>query len=85
MNSIGRGGTNVVRKAVDLFSGAGGATAGMKLGGYKVLGAVEMNRDACATYRANQPEVHRVRCADRWCRRSQDWRNLDTANTTSAA
>jgi DNA (cytosine-5)-methyltransferase 1 len=43
--------------AVDLFAGAGGATAGLKAAKYRVLAAVEWDRDACATYSANHPEV----------------------------
>ncbi|MGI8796792.1 MAG: DNA cytosine methyltransferase [Acidimicrobiia bacterium] len=44
--------------AVDLFAGAGGATLGMERAGLRVVAAVEIDRDACATYRANHPEVH---------------------------
>lgn len=43
--------------AVDLFSGAGGLTEGLRLAGYRVLGAVENDRLACSAYRANHPSV----------------------------
>lgn len=44
-------------QAVDLFSGAGGVTAGYKQAGISVVAAVEIDSQACATYRANHPEV----------------------------
>lgn len=43
--------------AIDLFAGAGGATAGLKAAGAKVVGAVEIDADAAASYRLNHPEV----------------------------
>ncbi len=44
--------------AVDLFAGAGGATQGLADAGFKMLGAVEVDSDAAASYRANHPDVH---------------------------
>ncbi len=44
--------------AIDLFAGAGGATAGMLLAGCDVRLAVECDPDAVATYSANFPGVH---------------------------
>ena len=45
------------RVAVSLFSGCGGFCEGVRLAGYEVLAAVELDRFACETYRANFPEV----------------------------
>ncbi|WP_220463466.1 DNA cytosine methyltransferase [Rhodococcus sp. UFZ-B548] len=45
------------RTAVSLFSGCGGFCEGVRLAGFSVLAAVEMDRFACETYRANFPEV----------------------------
>jgi DNA (cytosine-5)-methyltransferase 1 len=43
--------------AVDLFAGAGGTTQGLKDAGYRVLAAIENDRDAAASYVANHPEA----------------------------
>jgi len=50
--------TRVKPKAVDLFSGAGGLTEGLRQAGYSVVGAVEIDARACATYRLNHKRVH---------------------------
>lgn len=42
---------------IDLFAGAGGFSEGMKLGGVKVLAAVENDKWAAATYRLNQKDT----------------------------
>lgn len=47
-----------ILKAVDLFSGCGGLTLGLKQAGFCVVGAVEIEHLAADTYRANHPEVH---------------------------
>lgn len=44
--------------AIDLFSGGGGLTVGLKRAGFRVAYAVERDKHACATYRVNHPEVH---------------------------
>lgn len=47
--------------AVDLFSGCGGLTEGLKQAGFRVLGAVECDPLAAETYLANHSDVHLVR------------------------
>lgn len=46
-----------VIRAIDLFSGPGGLTTGLKQAGFKVVGAIEFELVACETYRVNHPEV----------------------------
>lgn len=43
--------------AIDLFAGAGGATRGLRDAGFEVLGAVEVDRSAAASYRLNHPRT----------------------------
>jgi DNA (cytosine-5)-methyltransferase 1 len=43
--------------AVDLFSGCGGLTTGLKKARFDVLGAVDNDSASVATYKANHPEV----------------------------
>lgn len=54
--------------AVDLFSGAGGVTTGLKLAGATVVSAVEMDPVAAQTYRLNHEEVNLI---------EEDIRNVD--------
>lgn len=42
-------------KAIDLFSGPGGLTLGMKQAGIEPVACVEKSRDAVATYDAHTP------------------------------
>ena len=43
--------------AIDLFSGCGGLTVGLKRSGFKVLGAVDIDPLSIKTYRANHKDV----------------------------
>jgi DNA (cytosine-5)-methyltransferase 1 len=45
-------------RAIDLFSGCGGLTLGLKQAGFSVIGAVELDGTASDTYRLNHPKTH---------------------------
>lgn len=44
--------------AIDLFSGCGGLTQGLKQAGFVVLAAIDNDELAVETYQTNHPEVH---------------------------
>lgn len=62
--------------AVDLFSGCGGLSLGLKEAGFAVAAAVEVDRKAHETYRLNHPTVRLY---------AQDIRELDPAEVLKAA
>jgi len=50
-------------KAIDLFAGAGGLSLGLKMAGWDVQVALEIDPDAINTHRTNMPEVRHL-CDD---------------------
>jgi DNA (cytosine-5)-methyltransferase 1 len=60
--------------AIDLFSGCGGLSRGLKDAGFRVFAAVEIDPKAQATYRLNHSDVHLY---------EQDIRKLDPAEILS--
>lgn len=63
--------TEQMLHAIDLFSGCGGLSLGLKGAGFSVVAAVEIDRKAQETYRLNHPHVRLY---------SQDIRKLDPAD-----
>jgi len=51
---------STIKTAIDLYCGSGAVTAGMKSAGFQVVGAIDIDPIACATYRANHPEVNLI-------------------------
>jgi DNA (cytosine-5)-methyltransferase 1 len=62
--------------AVDLFSGCGGLSLGLRAAGFTVVAAVEVDRKAQETYRLNHPNVRLY---------TQDIRQLDPAKVLRGA
>ena len=58
---VGRNGSTLA--VVDLFAGAGGISEGFRRSGYRVLGGLDIDPDAVATYAANFPEAAAI-CGD---------------------
>lgn len=44
--------------ALDLFSGCGGLTLGLKRAGFRIIGAIDNDPLAVETYKKNHPDVH---------------------------
>ena len=49
-----------MRSAIDLFCGSGAVTLGLRRAGFHVVGAVDIDATACATYRDNHPGIKLV-------------------------
>ena len=47
-------------RAIDVFAGAGGLTEGLKMAGFNVIGAIEIDEVARESYKANHPEVEHI-------------------------
>jgi len=52
-----------IENSIDLFSGAGGLTSGIKKAGIKTVLAIDFEPKACITLKVNNPEIN-VICAD---------------------
>jgi DNA (cytosine-5)-methyltransferase 1 len=48
---------NIIPTAIDVFSGCGGLTAGLRFAGFRVLAGIELDEAACLAYQLNHPEV----------------------------
>ncbi|MGY4532931.1 DNA (cytosine-5)-methyltransferase 1 [Pseudomonas sp. TE3786] len=61
---------------MDFFSGSGSVTAALKMAGYRVAAALDIDEGAAATFRANHPEVNFFR---------EDIRNLTPSQLAAVA
>lgn len=59
-------------RAIDIFSGAGGLSAGLRSAGWEVVAAVEFDKWAARTHHANFPESETIQADIR----SIDWRRF---------
>lgn len=57
MSPVDNGSTRVPLRAIDLFCGAGGLTAGFRAAGYEIGYALDQDAEAIDTYRRNHPGV----------------------------
>ncbi|MCY3792693.1 MAG: DNA cytosine methyltransferase [Gemmatimonadetes bacterium] len=57
MHKLSANSTGEEPVAIDLFSGCGGLTEGLKMAGFRVLAAIDVDLFAIQTYRANHREV----------------------------
>lgn len=64
-----------VPTAIDLFCGCGGVTVGLKLAGFRVLGAVDVDPMSIKTYKANHRDVI---LWEQDIRKLEPWQLLDT-------
>lgn len=64
-------------RAIDLFSGCGGLTAGLRQAGYTVIAAVEVDPKARATYALNHPSTWLAGCDIRAVNTEELMRSLD--------
>ena len=48
--------------AIDLFSGCGGMSEGIKEAGFNIIAAVENNKNAAKVYRLNHANTHVFEC-----------------------
>ena len=65
--------------ALDLFAGPGGSTQGLSDAGFRVLAAIEQDKDAAGTFSANHPSVRMLPLDIREVRPQKLRRDLDLA------